>query len=102
MALYVGASNARRYFPKGIEAIELQLDHLAIQCQLRESFWEGRGEIYDPRLCAWLESKRFSGNSNQNPIPLSMIPSGPNSFRLKPITSSRDRRSTDQTFPAIA
>ncbi len=55
--LHVGMNNVRRYFPKGTRDIELQLGHLTIQCGLKPDFWEGEPEIYDPRLCAWLESK---------------------------------------------
>ena len=53
--LHVGATNARRYFPKNSPVVELLLDHLQIQCWLRADFWKGQPEIFDPRLCAWLE-----------------------------------------------
>jgi len=79
--LHVGASNARRYFPKNISAIELELDHLRIECGLPPDFWKGQPEIHDPRLCAWLQSKQ-SQKSCRTPIPLDMIPSGTNSFKL--------------------
>jgi hypothetical protein len=82
----VGANNVRRYFPKNIAVIELQLDHLQILCGLRPDFWQGLPEIYDPRLCAWLESKNLDGRPGHAPVPLSMIPSGQNSFRLRPIS----------------
>ena len=80
--LNVGASNARRYFPRNVFAIELQLDHLRIECGLPPDFWDSRPEIHDPRLCAWLQSKQFQSNPRQASIPLDMIPSGKNSFRL--------------------
>ena len=32
--LRIGARNVRSYFPKGVRVIELQLDHLQIQCGL--------------------------------------------------------------------
>ena len=57
--LHVGATNVRRYFPRDISVIELQLDHLQIQCGLGPEFWQDEPEIHDPRLCAWLESKNF-------------------------------------------
>ena len=82
--LHVGSSNVRRYFPKGTTAIELKLDHLSIQCGLRPDFWDGRPEIYDPRLCAWLESKHLHGKADRAPVPLAMIPDGINSFQLRP------------------
>lgn len=92
--LVVGASNARRYFPKNIAAIEFELDHLRIECGLPPEFWRGRAEIHDPRLCAWLESKEFNGKSCRTPIPLDMIPSGANSFRIGPpsIRSSKHKQ----------
>jgi hypothetical protein len=82
--LNVGATNVRRYFPKQIAVIELLLDHLQIQCGLAPDFWKGQPEIYDPRLCAWLESKNFHEKPGRLPTPLAMIPKGKNCFRLQP------------------
>jgi hypothetical protein len=84
--LNVGTSNAQRYFPKGIVSIELQLDHLQIQCKLAPDFWQGRPEIYDPRLGAWLEAKHFHASPGRAPVPLALIPSGKNSFKLRPVS----------------
>ncbi|HMD77309.1 MAG TPA: hypothetical protein VKG86_08035 [Terracidiphilus sp.] len=83
--LRVGVRNVRRYFPKSIAVIELQLDHLRIQCGLGPDFWRGQPEIHDPRLCAWLESKHLHDKPNRTPVPLAMIPEGENSFRLQPV-----------------
>jgi len=83
--LHVGPTNVRRYFPRNIAVVELQLDHLQIQCGLSPDFWRGHPDIYDPRLCAWLESKLLHGKPNRNPVPLAMIPAGENSFRLQPV-----------------
>jgi hypothetical protein len=83
----VGLVNVRRYFPKDSAVIELQLDHLQIQCGLAPGFWQGDTEIRDRRLCAWLESKNFNGRPGEAPLPLALIPSGKNCFRLRPITS---------------
>lgn len=80
----VGADNVRRYFPKDAEVIELHLDHLLIQCGLGPAFWQGHTEINDRRLCAWLESKNFHGRPGEAPVPLALIPSGKNCFRLQP------------------
>lgn len=85
--LHVGASNVRRYFPKDAAVIELQLDHLQIQCGLDPNFWQDRPEIFDRRLGAWLESKRSKGKSNQS-ILLAMTPSGKNAFRLQPVAAN--------------
>jgi hypothetical protein len=82
--LHVGVTNVRRYFPSHVAVIELHLDHLLIQCGLEPDFWQDQPEINDPRLCAWLESKNFHSGPDRTPIPLAMIPSGKNSFRLQP------------------
>jgi hypothetical protein len=81
--ILVGESNAHRYFPRDINEIELQLDHLRIECGLPSHFWNGKPEISDPRLCLWLESKDRAGNSRV-PTPLAMIPAGTNSFIVGP------------------
>lgn len=88
----VGAGNVRRYFTREIDVIELHLDHLLIQCGLSPGFFEGHAEISDPRLSAWLESKNFNGRPGEAPIPLAMIPSGKNCFRLRPILTNRRPR----------
>jgi hypothetical protein len=82
--LHVGAGNVRRYIPEGTKTIELQLGHLRIRCGLQPDFWHGRPEIYDPRLCAWLES-RLHGKADRAPVSLAMIPDGTNSFQLLPL-----------------
>lgn len=83
--LHVGVNNVRRYFPRQVDFIELQLDHLRIRCGLSPEFWQGKPDIYDPRLCAWLEAKHMHGNCDRTPVTLAMIPSGENSFRLQPV-----------------
>jgi hypothetical protein len=83
--IHVGVTNARRYFPKHISVIELQLDHLQIQCGLAPGFWQDQPEINDPRLCAWLESKNFHTRPDRTPVPMVMIPAGNNSFKLEPV-----------------
>ena len=83
--LHVGVNNVRRYFPKSIAVIELQLDHLQIQCGLDPGFWDGHPQINDPRLCAWLESKHMHTQPDRVSIPLAMVPEGKNSFRLQPV-----------------
>jgi hypothetical protein len=85
--ILVGSDNVRRYFPKGVSTIELELDHLRIQCGLAPDFWQGQPEIYDPRLCAWLETKHMHASRNRTPVPLAMIPAGKNAFRLQPVSA---------------
>ena len=98
--LNVGATNVRRYFPKQVDAIELQLDHLQIECGLNSDFWQGDGEIHDPRLCAWLELKGSSGLRGRTPVLLAMVPAGKNSFRLQPISASGRTRSRHSSATA--
>jgi hypothetical protein len=81
----VGAGNVRRYFPRQIQVIEIELDHLQIQLGLQPGFWNGHPEISDPRLCAWLESKNFKGKPGGSPVALALIPSGRSCFRLQAI-----------------
>lgn len=84
IGILVGESNVQRYFPKHVKEIELQLDHLRIECGLGPHFWNGKPEISDPRLGLWLESKDRDGNGRRAPIPLALIPSGRNSFIVGP------------------
>jgi hypothetical protein len=79
--LYVGVNNVRRYFPKNVESIDLELDHLRIQCGLQPHFWKGQPEIHDPRLCDWLELKQLQGKGCSA---MALIPSGEHSFTLGP------------------
>ena len=98
--LYVGVNNVRRYFPRNIDAIDLQLDHLRIQCGLTPHIWKGQPEIHDPRLCDWLESKQFKDQGCRTSMPLAMIPSGENSFILGPADSNghaRTRRTANSS-----
>jgi hypothetical protein len=89
--LHIGIGNVRRFFPKELSAIELRLDDLLIECGLTPAFWQGEPEIFDPRLCAWLEAKHMHKNRSRDHIPLSLIPEGHNSYRVQAI--SIDKRS---------
>ncbi len=82
--ILIGESNARRYFPRNITEIELQLDHLRIECGLGPEFWNGNPVISDPRLSLWLESKEHRYQGWHDPVPMALIPSGENSFILDP------------------
>jgi hypothetical protein len=85
--LNVGTSNVERYFPRGVQFVELQLDHLQIQCDLNPAFWQGEPEIFDPRLCAWLESKHWNASNGKPSVPLALVPAGKNAFRLRVATA---------------
>jgi hypothetical protein len=112
IGLYVGATNVRRYFPKHIANIDLQLDHLQIQCGLTPHFWNGEPEIHDPRLCEWLESKLLKDQAPGEVKMMAMTPAGENSFILSPAgphadagAEARDHaraRRPVQSVPALA
>ena len=102
VGLQVGATDVQRYFPKGTAVIELQLDHLQIQCGLEPAFWQGQPEICDPRLAAWLQSKNFAGARGQTPVPLAMIPAGKASFRLQTISVNTHAKLKQQAAPLNA
>ena len=98
--LIVGTDNVRRYFPKEVSSIELQLDHLSIQCGLAPDFWQGQPEIHDPRLCAWLETKHMHSSRNRHPVTLAMVPAGKNAFRLQPVSADGHDRTRMHSRPA--
>jgi hypothetical protein len=100
--LYVGTNNVRRYFSKRMKMVELQLDHLRIVCGLTPPFWKDKPEIQDARLCVWLEEKRSKDTIGQKEIPLTLVPSGKNSFRLAELSqkaSSQLRRENRKFAP---
>ena len=88
--LHIGARNVRRYFPKGTRVIELQLDHLQIQCGLTSEFWNGRPEIHDPRLCEWLDFKVIHRTGERKQVKLAMTPAGESVFRLRSEVPKQD------------
>jgi hypothetical protein len=92
--LKVGTTNVRRYFPKGVTEIELQLDHLCIECGLTPDFWQDQPDIHDARLCLWLESKQWMEKAN-GPAPVAMIRSGKNSFTLSLFDKKTRKRTGD-------
>lgn len=91
LGLRVGAANVRRYFPKGMGAVELLLGDLRIQCNLPPDFWNGQPEIHDPRLGAWLKYKVARARSGRKPATLAMEQAGTNAFMLRPVASSPKR-----------
>lgn len=98
--LHVGARNVRRYFPKAVRVIELQLDHLQIQCGLSPDFWHGQPEIHDPRLCEWLDFKIVHRLGERKEVRLAMMPAGTNTFRLR--SSAAAREETTATMGPVA
>jgi hypothetical protein len=97
IGLVVGKNNVRRYFPRNVEAINLELDHLLIECGLAARFWDGEPEIHDPRLCLWLESKQSRESNCRASVPLCMTPTGEGKFSLgfpEPHRQTRAHRKT--------
>jgi hypothetical protein len=88
--LHIGARNVRRYFPKGVRVIELQLDHLQIQCGLSPEFWKDRPEIHDPRLCEWLDFKVVRRTGEHKQVKLAMTRAGECIFRLRSEVQKQD------------
>lgn len=86
--LLVGTANVRRYFRLRPEAIDLELDHLCIRCDLHASFWGPHPEICDPRLCAWLQNKLL--HEKRPSISLEMMGAG-DCYRLS-LPCPRQRR----------
>lgn len=84
IGILIEENDVERYFPRHVTEIELQLDHLRIECGLGPNFWKDKPEISDPRLGLWLESKDRNGNGRRAPVPLALIPSGRNSFIVGP------------------
>jgi len=82
LGLHVGIRNARQYFPRHSNAVELHMDHLVIVCTLPPAFWDAKPEIFDERLSSWLHSKRDSGKLSNQPSPITLIPNGEGSFRI--------------------
>ena len=72
----IGTSDARRYFPGGTKTIDLELDDLRIRCDLNASFWRGKPEISDHRLCAWLEAKFLGQKLPASPVRVEMVRTG--------------------------
>jgi len=93
VGLHIGAINVQRYFPRNVDQVELELDHLCIVCLLEPSFWQDRPEIHDLRLSSWLESKRSSGKLAANCASVALVPSGNHAFRLQLIARDETDRS---------
>ena len=85
VGLQIVETDVERYFPKDTVFLELQLDHLQIQCSLGPDFWRGRPEICDPRLSLWLKSKNLAVSPGQLSVPLALIPAGIAAFHLSPL-----------------
>lgn len=100
LGLHVGSVNVEQYFSSQMESVELQLDHLCIECALEPSFWGDRPEIHDMRLSIWLEAKRSSGKIAATPASMAMIPIGPHVFRLQ--VMSKEEASQQLPSPVIA
>lgn len=83
--IYIGARNARRNFPRESAAVEFELGHLRIGCELGPGFWRDQPRICDSRLCDWLEFKLYRERKHVTPLPLALVHSGRNAYRLRPV-----------------
>ncbi len=86
VGLRVGAADVRKYFSKDMGAVELLLGDLRIQCELPPNFWNGKPEIRDPRLGAWLKFKVSRARFNRKPVALTMEQAGANAFALRSVS----------------
>jgi hypothetical protein len=98
--IYIGVNNVRRYFPRRIAAIDLQIDHLRIRCGLAPGFWHGDPEIRDSRLSDWLELKQLQGAGNRSSMPLAMTRSGEDCFILGPAAPNEHARAPRTHSPS--
>lgn len=98
--IYIGVNNVRRYFPRGIAAIDLQIDHLRIRCGLAPGFWHGDPEIRDSRLSDWLELKQLQGAGSRASMPLAMTPTGEDCFILGPAARNEHVRARRTHSPS--
>src|SRR6202789_2263845 len=72
------------------------------KCDLEPEFWQDEPDIFDPRLCAWLESKNFHTRPDRAPVPMVLIPSGKNSFKLHPVRMADEAKIRDIQRPPAA
>lgn len=84
--IYIGSTNVRRNFPKRTAAIEFELGHLRIGCELEEEFWRDQPRIRDSRLCEWLEFKLYRERKYMTPLPLVLVQSGRNAFKVRAVS----------------
>jgi len=73
-------------FPRDANIIELRPGPSAHSCGLKPDFWQRSERRFAiPVLCAWLESKNFYAQPGDAPVPLALIPSGKNCYRVQPV-----------------
>lgn len=98
IGLFIGKSNVRPHFPASLKAVEIELDHLRIRCELQPSFWCDLQEITDPRLCVWLLNKSH-GRAGHALVGFAIFGAGESSFRLQ---VARSRAKAEPGPPACA
>lgn len=70
-------------FRKETAAIEFELGHLRIGCELSPGFWRDQPRICDLRLCEWLQFKIYRERRYMTPLPLVLVHSGRNAFKVR-------------------
>lgn len=83
--IYIGARNVRRNFPRQAAAIEFELGHLRIGCELGPGFWRDQPRISDSRLCEWLEFKFYRESKRITPLPLVLVQCGRSTYKVWPL-----------------
>jgi hypothetical protein len=83
--IYIGARNVRGNFPRHLGAIEFELGHLRIDCQLSPGFWQDQPRICDSRLCQWLEFELYRERKYIAPLPLVLVQSGRSTYKVRPL-----------------
>ncbi|MFC5861637.1 hypothetical protein ACFPT7_04985 [Acidicapsa dinghuensis] len=93
VGLHIGVLNVQEHFPRGLEAVELELDHLRIVCTLEPAFWSDSPVIHDQRLSLWLEAKRTSGKLSGKSAPVVLVPlEDGRAFRLQLMSKEEAER----------
>lgn len=96
VGLHIGALNVQEYFPRGLQDVELELDHLRIVCPLEPSFWSDSPVIHDQRLSLWLEAKRTSGKLAGKSAPVKLVPvEDGRAFRLQLLSKEEAERAVE-------
>jgi hypothetical protein len=85
VGIRIGMAEARRFFGRGLHSIDLELDHLRINCDVRANSRLHRAEISDPRLTAWLEEKFYWRKLPSIPLSVELVKKGESySLQLRP------------------
>lgn len=103
IGLHIGTLNVQTHFPRGMDAVELELDHLRIVCPLEPSFWSDSPVIHDHRLSLWLEAKRTGGKLVGKAAPVTLLPlENGRAFRLQLMSKEEAECAVESQEPKTA